>query len=125
MANSQESTSQAFLKKSSLGVSLFYVPCPDRATAESLSLLLLRERLAACTNLIPGMTSQYWWQGKIETAQEVILLIKTESRLKNQIHSRLREVHPYQVPCLMEIPITSLNSDYLSWLKSEIHGGSL
>ncbi len=98
--------------------SVFYVTCPDTKIAESLGLKLLEEKLIACTNIIPGMKSQYWWQGKIETASEVILILKGRSSHKTEIEALLKALHPYENPCFLQIEIKDGSAEYLDWLRS-------
>lgn len=98
--------------------SIFYVTCPNIATAESLGLRLLEEKLIACTNIIPGMKSQYWWQGKIETANEVVLILKGKSSLKREIEALLKGLHPYENPCFIQLEIKDGSAEYLDWLRS-------
>ncbi len=98
--------------------SLFYVTCPNPETAESLGLKLLDKKLIACTNIIPGMKSQYWWQGKIETASEVVLILKGRSSHKTEIETLLKAHHPYENPCFIQIEIKDGSEKYLDWLRS-------
>lgn len=100
--------------------SLFYTTCPDEATAQKISQVLLEEKLVACTNLFPGMKSQYWWEGKIETAQEVVLILKTRSELKETLQKKFESLHPYQVPCFLEISVESGSVQYLQWLADSV-----
>lgn len=96
-----------------------YVTCPDEPTAEKISLILLNQRLVACSNILPGMKSTYWWQGKIETAKEVVLILKTRKSLLRNCSEIIINNHPYSTPCILEIPITEGNPDYLRWLSAE------
>jgi periplasmic divalent cation tolerance protein len=100
--------------------SLFYSTFPDSETAQKISRTLLEEKIVACTNLLPAMRSEYWWQGKIETSQECVLILKTESHLKSQLEKRFLELHPYDVPCLLEIRVDSGNPAYLDWLSDSL-----
>ncbi|MDG0818010.1 divalent-cation tolerance protein CutA [Bdellovibrio svalbardensis] len=103
----------------SQNISLFYIPCPDQATAEKISRTLLEEKLIGCANIIPGMTSMYWWEGKIATSSESILILKTSESsdaLKN-LEKRVLELHPYDIPCLMQLPVAAINSAYQKWLE--------
>lgn len=98
--------------------SLFYITCPNTETAEKIGLKLLEEKLIACTNIIPGMRSQYWWQGKIETASEVVLILKGKSSHKKDIEALLKELHPYDNPCFLQLEIKNGSAEYLEWLGS-------
>ncbi len=100
-------------------LALFYIPCPDQATAEKISRTLLEEKLIGCANIIPGMTSMYWWDEKIETSSEYILILKTSksSDALNILEKRILELHPYSVPCVMRLPVAAINESYKKWLE--------
>ena len=91
--------------------------CPDDETARDLAESLVVERLAACVNLIPGLTSVYLWKQELETSQETLLLIKTEKQGYPQLESRLRELHPYEVPEIVAFGIEHGLPDYLNWIS--------
>lgn len=101
---------------------LFYVPCPDKSSAENISRTLLKEKMVACANIIPGMESLYWWEGNIETTSEHILILKTlkTSDAQERITKRVRELHPYEVPCIMTLPVLGINESYKKWLEESI-----
>lgn len=100
--------------------SLFYTTFPDEPTAQKISRTLLEEKLVACTNLFPVVQSQYWWQGKIESSKECVMILKSESRLKADLQKRYLELHPYETPCFLEIPVVSGNPGYLNWLSGNL-----
>ncbi len=85
--------------------------------AESLARFLVEEQLAACVNILPGLTSVYPWEGKIETGSEALLLIKTERVLYQRLETELRERHPYELPELIVIDIERGLPDYLNWIS--------
>ncbi|NUN05489.1 MAG: divalent-cation tolerance protein CutA [Bdellovibrio sp.] len=101
---------------------LFYVPCPDKATAEKIAQTLLQEKIVGCANIIPGMESMYWWQGKLETSSEYILLLKAlkTSDAQNRITNRVQELHPYEVPCVMTLPVLGINGSFKNWLEESL-----
>ncbi|MGZ3774735.1 MAG: divalent-cation tolerance protein CutA [Pseudobdellovibrionaceae bacterium] len=101
---------------------LFYIPCPDKDCAENISRTLLMEKLVACANIIPGMQSIYWWQGNIETSSEHILLLKTLKTpdAQERIAKRVSELHPYDVPCVMTLPVLGINESYKKWLEESL-----
>ncbi len=101
---------------------LFYVPCPDKATAEKIARTLLEEKIVGCANIIPGMESMYRWQGKIEASSEYILLLKTlkTSDAQNRITNRVQELHPYEVPCVMTLPVLGINESFKNWLEESL-----
>lgn len=101
---------------------LFYVPCPNKASAEKIARTLLEEKLIGCANIVPGMESHYWWEGKLETSSEHILLLKTLKTpdAQKNIEKRVTELHPYDVPCVMSLPVAAINEPYLSWLAQSL-----
>jgi periplasmic divalent cation tolerance protein len=92
---------------------------PDRA--EAIAQALLDQRLAACVNIIPGVTSLYWWKGAITRDVESTLLIKTRTDLLEKVTSAIRAVHPYQVPEVIAIPLEpgQGNLEYHAWVVTE------
>jgi len=95
------------------------VTCPDEKTAGNLADIVLNKRLAACVNIIPGMTSKYWWKGKVEKSKEALMIIKTKESLVHGIEKTVKEKHPYDVPEVIAIPIRSGSKEYLGWIDSE------
>lgn len=93
-----------------------YCTCPDLATAERIAETLVDERLAACVNIIPGLTSIYRWQGQIQRDAELLLIIKTRNMLYPLLEARIRELHPYAVPEIIALPIQSGSAAYLNWI---------
>jgi periplasmic divalent cation tolerance protein len=92
---------------------------PDRASALSLGQYLIDQRLAACVNILSPCTSIYRWQGKIETADEIPLLIKSQSSLYSNIEQAIKAKHPYEVPEIITLPINKALPAYLKWLIDE------
>ncbi len=93
-----------------------------REDAERALQALLEQRIAACVQIIGPMTSRYWWKGKIETANEVLCLIKTRRALFPRLEQVLIELHPYEVPQIIAVPIEKGNAPYLRWLEEETAG---
>ena len=93
--------------------------CPDNASARQLAQTLLSEKLAACVNLIPQVTSLYYWQGKMEESQEVQLVIKTRRTMFGVLQERLLSLHPYEVPEILALPILCGNPAYLQWVQEQ------
>ncbi len=91
--------------------------CPEGEVAEALSRFLVEERLAACVNVLPALTSVYPWQGAIEIGKETLLLIKTEKSLYPRLETRLRERHPYELPEIIAIPMERGLPDSLQWIS--------
>lgn len=93
-----------------------YCTCPDQATAERIAETVVDERLAACVNLVPGLISIYRWQGQIQRDAEWLLIIKTCSTVYSLLEARLCELHPYEVPEIIALPIQAVLADYLDWI---------
>ncbi|MGR8979283.1 MAG: divalent-cation tolerance protein CutA [Gammaproteobacteria bacterium] len=91
---------------------------PDRETAEKTARLLVEKRLAACVNIMPGLTSIYAWQDKIEAAQEHLLLIKSSGTAYQALEAAIVEHHPYELPEILSIPVKHGLPGYLHWINS-------
>jgi periplasmic divalent cation tolerance protein len=91
--------------------------------AEEITRKLLEERLASCVQTLGPARSRYWWEGKIEEAEEWLCLIKAKATDYDKIESLIKELHPYEVPEILATPITAGNPDYLDWLRRETGGG--
>ncbi|MBK1732968.1 divalent-cation tolerance protein CutA [Thiococcus pfennigii] len=92
--------------------------CPDPATAERIARALVEERLAACVNVLPGITSLYQWRGRVERDAEVALLIKTVGARFEALRARLVALHPYEVPEVIATPIVAGLPAYLDWVAA-------
>lgn len=92
---------------------------PHLAAASEAATVLVTERLAACVNIINGVSSVYRWEGKVEVAIEVTCLIKTTAARHPALCARLQALHPYQVPEIVALPAAAVNDAYLSWVRAE------
>lgn len=106
--------------KSARRFALLLVTAPDLDTARRLARGLVEEKLAACVNLVPGLESHYRWQGKVESAAEVLLVIKTAARLVPRVERRVLTEHPYDTPEILALPLTSGTPRYLAWLAESV-----
>ena len=91
--------------------------CPDAASAQKLAETLVGERLAACVNRLPGVLSTYRWQGEVNTDNEELLLIKTTADRLPALERRVLELHPYEVPELIAVPVADGHAAYLDWVR--------
>ncbi|NOQ16359.1 MAG: divalent cation tolerance protein CutA [Methyloprofundus sp.] len=92
--------------------------CPDFAVAQTLAKQIVENKLAACVNILPALTSVYRWQGKVETAQEHLLLIKASSTQYSKIEQFINTHHPYDVPEIIAFSIENGLPAYLQWIDS-------
>lgn len=91
--------------------------CPDQAVAERIAQALVSRRLAACVNILPGITSVYQWQGKIEKGGEHLMLIKTDSARYSELERCILEQHPYELPEVIAVPLQHGFEEYLTWIR--------
>ena len=91
---------------------------PDRALAAKIASTLVEQKLAACVNILGTCSSVYRWQGKIETADEVPLLIKTRAEIYPEVESAIKRLHPYELPEIVAVPVQHGSAEYLEWINS-------
>jgi periplasmic divalent cation tolerance protein len=92
---------------------------PDGDLGETLARILVEERLAACVNVLPPMTSIYRWRGGVEREAERQMLIKTTRERVETIHARLKELHSYELPEFIVLPVADGSPGYLAWVRTE------
>ena len=102
--------------KSSAKFAIVLVTAPDLKTARALANAALQARLIACANLVPKFESHYWWQGKIESDAEVLLVLKTQKSKLAALEKLLLAKHPYDTPEFLALPLSAGNKKYLDWL---------
>lgn len=98
---------------------LVYITAPDGATARELGKTLVRERLAACANILGGVESLYWWRGEIQEDVESVCILKTSADNYEALEKRARELHPYEVPCIVALPLVRGHAPFLRWITEE------
>ncbi len=96
------------------------VTTSSREEAEKIAQALIKERLAACINIIDGIKSIYWWKGKIEESKEALMIIKSKINVLGHLIKCVKELHSYTVPEIIALPIISGNSDYLKWIDENV-----
>ncbi|HEY0457101.1 MAG TPA: divalent-cation tolerance protein CutA [Verrucomicrobiae bacterium] len=96
------------------------VTAPDMKTARALARNVLESKLAACVNIVPRLESHYWWQGKIETGSEVLLLIKTEKKRLVALQKAILAQHPYDTAEFVVLPIADGSKRYLDWISASL-----
>lgn len=87
--------------------------------AETAGRTLVERRLAACVNILPQMISLYRWEGAVERAEEVVMIVKTRATLAESVRAAVRELHSYDTPAILVIPLESVDHDYLAWMTAE------
>jgi periplasmic divalent cation tolerance protein len=96
---------------------------PDEAAGRRIAGALVEERLIACANLVPGLTSVYRWEGEVRADPECLLLMKTRRALLGRVFERARELHPYELPELIATPVVEGLADYCRWVADETSVG--
>ena len=95
-----------------------------RADAQAIANALVEQRLAGCVQVMGPITSTYWWESKVETAEEWLCLIKSRRDLYEELEQVIREAHPYDVPEILAVPVTAGSKPYLEWLDGELEKGA-
>ncbi|HIG87779.1 MAG TPA: divalent-cation tolerance protein CutA [Planctomycetes bacterium] len=101
---------------------LVFSTAPDEEVARSLAQALVEEGLAACVTALPGASSTYSWQGRMETSSEVQLLIKTSKSRLAELEQRLCALHPFEVPELLAVEVVGGLPAYLDWVRASVEG---
>jgi periplasmic divalent cation tolerance protein len=98
--------------------------CPDEASAARLSMALVEEGLAACVNRLPGVVSNFRWEGRLQEAREILLLAKSTHARLDTLTARVRELHPYELPEVVAVPVLGGLDEYLDWVRASVSGPS-
>ena len=96
-----------------------YVTAGSTDEAQRLAHSIVEERLAACANILPGMRSVYWWEGKLGEADETVVIFKTRAERFDALAARVKALHSYDCPCVVALPVTAGLPAYLDWIGSE------
>ncbi|MDO9042306.1 MAG: divalent-cation tolerance protein CutA [Desulfocapsaceae bacterium] len=91
-----------------------------RVDAEKMAAALLEKRLVACAQISGPVSSSYWWQGKVVSSEEYLLVMKSDESLYDELEQFIRELHPYETPEIIATVITHLSEDYRQWLENEL-----
>lgn len=102
--------------KSAAQLAIVLVTAPDWKTARALAKAALRARLAACANLVPQIESHYWWRGSIESAEEVLIIFKTQKAKLAALEKLVLAKHPYETPEFLVLPLSAGSKRYVEWL---------
>ncbi len=101
-------------------VLLAVITVPDAETADRIAVELVQRRLAACVNILPGITSHYRWQGKLHRDSELVLFAKTVGSAFDRLCSAVADIHPYELPEIIGINIDAGLDAYLDWVSAEV-----
>lgn len=100
-------------------LTMIYVTAGSREEALRIGRAVVEDRLAACANVLPGITSMYWWEGTVHEEDETALVLKTRQDLVDRVIAKVKELHGYDCPCVVALPITGGNGEYLDWISRE------
>ena len=96
------------------------ITVPTQEAGGRIARALVEEHLAACVNLIPGLTSTFWWEGAVQTEAEALLIVKSQRPLFEVLAARVRALHPYTVPEIIALPLAAGNQPYLDWVRDAV-----
>lgn len=99
---------------------IVYVTCASKGEAERIGKSLLGEKLIACANIVGGVHSLFWWKGKIDSAKESLIIAKTAKKNFAKLIKRVRQLHSYEVPEIIAVPIEAGDRDYLRWIGDSV-----
>lgn len=94
-----------------------FITCPNKKEAEHIGCQLIKNKLAACVNILESLHSLFWWKGKVDRAKEVLLIVKTKSALFDKLVKKVKSLHSYQVSEIIALPIINGNKTYLKWIN--------
>ena len=95
-----------------------FCTCPNKEVAEKIARLLVENRLAACVNILPNVMSIYTWNGKVESADEHLLIIKSSAQSYQDIETAIRSHHPYELPEIIAVPVELGLPEYINWINT-------
>ncbi len=98
-----------------------YVTCASEDEARHIAQAAVSQRLAACANIIPGMQSMYWWEGKVQQDHETVLILKTLPEAYAKLERLIVDLHSYSVPCVLAFPVVEGNPPYLDWIRENVN----
>jgi len=96
-----------------------FITASSYEEARKIADALVSQRKAACVNIVPRVNSLFWWKGKIEDAEESLLVVKTRAKLFSEVVSTVKGIHSYEVPEIIALPVVDGNPDYLKWINEE------
>ena len=103
-----------------MSVMFVYVTAKDADEARAIAKGVVGERLAACANVMDGMESFYWWDDVVQTEKEAVLILKTTENRVDALTARVKELHSYDCPCVVALPVSKGNDEFLTWVGSQV-----
>lgn len=103
---------------------VIFVTTKDSSEAQAIARALVDQKLVACANIVSGVKSLFWWQGKVDEASEVLLILKTKRSLFKRIEKTVKSLHSYDVPEIIALPIVAGSQEYLKWLNDSVKKGN-
>lgn len=100
-------------------IRIAYVPCGSQEEAVRIGRACVKDKLAACANILHGMTSVYEWKGELQTDTECLLLLKTTQDQQTALSATVKKHHSYDLPCIIFLPVQSGNEPYLAWIRDQ------
>ena len=98
---------------------IIYCTVPNEFNANLIASALVEEKLAACVNILPALTSVYKWEGIVQTDNELLLTIKTREELFSKVEEKIKSLHEYTLPEIIAVPIINGSNDYMDWIRKE------
>ena len=108
-----------------MSAKLIYVTTPSREAAEQIAETTVCERLAACANIFDGVLSLFHWDGKLCRENETVLMLKTTQEQCDALMARIKELHSYECPCIVSLPIENGNPDFLKWISDSVEASGI
>ena len=99
---------------------VLFITTANTGEAQQISRVLLEQKKAACVNIIPNIDSLFWWEGKLDSERENLLVVKTKASLLSEIINLVKKMHSYAVPEIIAMPIVGGNQDYLEWIEKSV-----
>lgn len=96
---------------------VIFITAANKKEAQMIAFALIKEKLAACVNIIENLHSIFWWQGKVDSAKEALLIVKSRKALMNKLIKKVKSLHSYEVPEIIALPIISGDKKYLKWIN--------
>lgn len=100
-------------------IRIVYITCSSMQEAQRIGKEIVKERLAACVNIIDKIHSFYWWEGGLQEDSEAIVIAKTKSSLVHELVKKVKSIHSYECPCIITLPVLEGNTDFLEWILRE------